>query len=84
MHITERINTGNHGSLRVEKGALDGANQQGFQAGFLEEVMMSCDQGFQEEVAMRAIISVEAEVLADPSWRKSPDGCLRVWVKLPS
>lgn len=46
MHVTERINTGSHGALRVEKGALDGANQEGFQAGFPEEVMMCCDQGF--------------------------------------
>lgn len=46
MHVTKRINTGSHGALRVEKGELDGANQEGFQAGFPEEVMMSCDQGF--------------------------------------
>ena len=40
-------------------GVPDGANQEGFQ----EEVMRSCDQGFQEEVAMRVMVSSEAEVL---------------------
>lgn len=49
---------------------LDGANHRGFQ------------EGFREEVAMRVIISLEAEVLVDPGWRKSLDRCPRVWVKL--
>lgn len=50
---------------------LDRANHRGFQ------------EDFQEEVVMRVIISLEAEVLVDPSWRKSSGGCPRVWVKLP-
>lgn len=63
---------------------LDGANQEGFQ----EEAMMIHDQGFQEEVAMRVMVSWEAEVLKDscpnlPGWRKSLGCCLRVWAKFP-
>lgn len=42
-------------------GVLGGTNQEGFQ----EEVTMSSDQGFSEEVAMRVIVFLEAEVLVD-------------------
>lgn len=42
-------------------GVPGGTNQEGFQ----EEVTMNSDQGFSEEVAMRVIVFLEAEVLVD-------------------
>lgn len=55
-HVIGQLTPDNHSALRVEMGVLDGTNQEVF----LEEVMMSHDQGFQEEVAMRVMVFSEA------------------------
>lgn len=55
-HVNGQLTPDNHSALRVEMGVLDGTNQEGF----LEEVMMSHDEGFQEEVAMRVMVFSEA------------------------
>ena len=55
-HVVGQLTPDNHSALRVEMGVLDGTNQEVF----LEVVMMSHDQGFQEEVAMRVMVFSEA------------------------
>lgn len=55
-HVIGQLTPDNHSTLRVEMGVLDGTNQEVF----LEEVMMSHDQVFQEEVAMRVMVFSEA------------------------